>query len=132
MAGVPRDQVGRSSHAWGLAGLLVIAALLLLATNARAASAKAPAPAKCSGFGPTWRKSYNAKAVKVGNPIRILAACCQSTKTPGIHHCYVTVTLAGTLDRGCESVDIGKNGMPAGTGKHEECVVHTTARQLVA
>jgi hypothetical protein len=76
----------------------------------------------CTAFGPTWLHSYNRDAIQTGNPIRILGACCHSTGTIGIHHCYVTVTLAGTPFRGCESVDIGRNGLPASIGRHERCV----------
>lgn len=83
----------------------------------------------CTSFGPTWAHSYNRTAIQVGNPIRILAACCHSTGRVGIHHCYVTVTLAGTPYRGCESVDIGRNGLPASVGRHERCM---TAAQAVA
>jgi hypothetical protein len=32
------------------------------------------------------------------------------------------VTLAGTPFQGCESVDIGRNGLPASIGRHERCV----------
>jgi hypothetical protein len=77
---------------------------------------------RCTAFGPTWVHSYNQNAIQAGNPVRILAACCHSTGTIGIHHCYVTVTLAGTPYRGCESVDIGRNGLPASVGRHERCV----------
>jgi hypothetical protein len=83
----------------------------------------------CTSFGPTWAHSYNHSAIQAGNPVRILAACCHSTATIGIHHCYVTVTLAGTPYRGCESVDIGRDGLPASVGRHERCV---SAAQSVA
>jgi len=76
----------------------------------------------CTTFGPTWVHSYNRTAIEAGNPIRILGACCHSTDRAGVHHCYVTVTLAGTPFRGCESVDIGRNGLPASVGRHERCV----------
>ena len=76
----------------------------------------------CTAYGPTWVHSYNRDAIQAGNPIRLVAACCHSTGTAGIHHCYVTVTLAGTPYRGCESVDIGRNGLPASVGRHERCV----------
>src|SRR5262249_35864664 len=76
----------------------------------------------CTAFGPTWVHSYNQSAIEGGNPIRLLAACCHSTDRIGVHHCYVTVTLAGTPYRGCESVDIGRNGLPASVGRHERCV----------
>jgi hypothetical protein len=101
------------------------------ASSAGAASSRASAPSVCSSYGPMWLASYNKTARKTGNPIRIVSACCHPTQIRGIHHCFVEVTLAGTLDRGCESVDIGRNGLPAGPGKHENCVVHTT-RQTVA
>jgi len=76
----------------------------------------------CTTFGLTWAHSYNQTAIQAGNPVRILAACCHSTGTVGVHHCYLTVTLAGTPYRGCESVDIGRNGLPASVGRHERCV----------
>ena len=76
----------------------------------------------CKPFGTTWAHSYNHSAIQAGNPVRILAACCHSTATIGIHHCYVTVTLSGTPYRGCESVDIGRDGLPASVGRHERCV----------
>jgi hypothetical protein len=76
----------------------------------------------CTTFGQIWVHSYNQTAVQVGNPIRILKACCHSTERAGIDHCYVTVTLAGTPYRGCESVDIGRDGLPASVGRHERCV----------
>jgi hypothetical protein len=84
----------------------------------------------CTAFGPTWVHSYNHDAIQAGNPIRLLAACCHSTGMVGIHHCYVAVTLAGTPYRGCESVDIGRNGLPASVGRHERCV--DAAAQSVA
>ncbi len=105
-----------------LAATFAAAALLALATLAPTAGAQqAGTPSSCSRFGPTWERTYNARATLAGNPIRILAACCRPTGRVGINHCFVTVTLAGTKDRGCESVDIGPNGLPAGPGKHETC-----------
>jgi hypothetical protein len=112
-----------------LAAVAVIVAALVLAAGAR------PAPsgqtATCSSYGPTWAHSYNVKAKKAGNPVRIVSACCQSTKVKGINRCYIMVTLVGTSDRGCESVNIGKDGLPSGPGKHEKCTVNAT-RQIVA
>ena len=82
-----------------------------------------PPPTQAArSFGPTWAHTYNARAVVAGNPVRILAACCRPTERAGVNHCLVTVTLAGTIDRGCELVDIGPSGFPAGPGKHEKCV----------
>jgi hypothetical protein len=78
-------------------------------------------PTSCTRFGTTWRLAYNKRAATSGNPVRILAACCQPTGRPGVNRCFLTVTLAGTNDRGCELVDIGENGLPAGQGKHERC-----------
>jgi hypothetical protein len=114
-----------------LGALLILAALLVLAGGADAAGGGTGGAATCSSYGLTWRLSYNKQAAKAGNPVRILSACCHPTKTEGVNHCYVMVTLAGTSDRGCESVDIGENGLPAGQGKHEICLLHTT-RQLIA
>jgi hypothetical protein len=103
-----------------LAGVLLTAAVLAL-VSACGAGAHPAATAKCSTFGTTWRLGYNKKAAKAGNPIRILDACCKPASHLGVSHCFVTVTLAGTKDRGCESVDIGRNGAVAGPGKHETC-----------
>ncbi len=114
-----------SGVALAFACMLVIAAV---ADGARAGSSQA---AVCSSYGPVWLQGYNKEAAKAGNPVRILSACCRPTKTQGVNNCYVTVTLAGTRDRGCESVDIGKNGVPVGQGKHEDCIVHST-RQTIA
>ena len=83
----------------------------------------------CSSFGAVWAHSYNSQAVAAGNPVRILSACCRPTETAGVNHCFLTVTLAGTLDRGCETVDIGKNGLPSDVGRHAKCV---GTRQLIA
>jgi hypothetical protein len=92
------------------------------ATASGAATARAGGSA-CSAFGPSWARSYNARAIVTGNPVRIIGACCQPTEKAGVNHCFVTVTLAGTVDRGCELVDIGPSGLPAGPGKHERCRV---------
>ena len=86
-----------------------------------AAPASSAIPTSCTKFGATWRFAYNKRATTSGNPVRILAACCQPTGRLGVNHCFLTVTLAGTNDRGCELVDIGTNGLPAGPGKHERC-----------
>ena len=79
----------------------------------------------CDTFGATWVHSYNLKAIKQGNPIRMLSACCQVSGQIGVHHCFIKLTLAGTKDLGCEAVDIGADGLPAGEGKHEKCNVDT-------
>ena len=63
--------------------------------------------AGCDTFGTTWVHSYNVKAIKQGNPIRMLSACCQVSGQIGVHHCFIKLTLAGTKDLGCETVDIG-------------------------
>jgi hypothetical protein len=109
------------------AGALVAA--LVLAAGARPAAT--PQTVACSTYGPAWAHSYNANAKKAGNPVRILSACCRSTQVKGVNHCYVMVTLVGTSDRGCETVNIGKNGLPSGPGKHEKCTVNAT-RAIVA
>ena len=101
-------------------GVVLVAAVLAL-VSACGAGAHPSAAAKCSSFGTTWRLGYNKQAAKAGNPIRILDACCRPASRLGVSHCFITVTLAGTKDRGCESVDIGKNGSVAGPGKHETC-----------
>ena len=110
---------------------LLLGALLVLAAGANAAGTRSTDAAACSSYGPVWLQGYNKEAAKAGNPVRILSACCHPTKTQGVNHCYVMVTLAGTSDRGCESVDIGKNGLPTGQGKHENCLLHNT-RQMIA
>ncbi len=119
----------QASDFWPGLGVVALGAALLLAAAlalipARTAGAQTAATAKCSRFGTSWRLSYNKTAKRSGNPIRILSACCSPTSRAGVSHCYVTVTLAGTKDLGCETVDIGKNGVPAGPGKHEECATH--------
>ena len=101
-----------------LGGLLV----LLLAYAGSAANGEgAGSQAACSSFGPTWTRSYNAKASKDGNPVRILAACCKPGASFGLNKCLITVTLVGTRDRGCESVVINEKGNPVGPGTHESC-----------
>jgi hypothetical protein len=111
--------------------VLLLAAVLGLAAGANGADAGSSQAAACSSYGPILVQSYNKKALKAGNPVRLLSACCHPTKVRGVNHCYVMVTLAGTSDRGCESVNIGKNGLPSGPGKHENCLLHTT-RQMIA
>ena len=110
---------------------LTLAAVLVLARVANAAGTGSNHVAACSSYGPVWLQGYNKQAAIADNPVRILSACCHPTKIDGVNHCYVMVTLAGTSDRGCESVDIGENGLPAGQGKHEICLLHTT-RRLIA
>ena len=109
-----------------------VVTVLVLAAAASATGTDAPrglaTGTGCSTYGPTWARSYNARAIVTGNPVRILAACCRPTEKDGVNHCFVTVTLAGTIDRGCELVDIGRSGWPAGPGTHERC----TARQRTA
>jgi hypothetical protein len=104
-----------------------VASVLVVASVAAAAASGAgsgrSSGASCSAFGPSWARSYNARAIVTGNPVRILGACCQPTEKAGVNHCFVIVTLAGTVDRGCELVDIGPSGLPAGPGKHERCKV---------
>ena len=103
------------------AAVSVLSLASVSATTTAPASASPAAGSGCSGFGPTWARSYNAGAVVTGNPVRILAACCRPAERVGVNHCFVTVTLAGTIDRGCEAVDIGPSGLPAGPGRHERC-----------
>jgi hypothetical protein len=110
--------------------VLLLTLMLVGASTAGAASTRASAEAVCSSYGPMWLASYNKQAQKQGNPIRIVSACCHPTKVRGINHCFVEVTLVNTPDRGCESVDIGRNGLPAGPGKHENCLVRATRQQV--
>jgi hypothetical protein len=106
--------------------LLAVTSAALLATASAQASGGSDRmlalTTGCTSYGTTWIHAYNNAAVQSGNPIRLVAACCHSTPRAGIHHCYVTVTLAGTPYRGCESVDIGRNGLPASVGRHERCI----------
>lgn len=112
-----------TSMSRSLLAAALAAALLAAAAQASNANNRMVAlTTGCTSFGPTWAHSYNRNAIQVGNPIRILGACCHSTGRVGIHHCYLTVTLVGTPYRGCESVDIGRNGLPASVGRHERCV----------
>ncbi|HEX4520715.1 MAG TPA: hypothetical protein VH063_14125 [Gaiellaceae bacterium] len=120
-----------------LAGAALLGVVLLLALSACGSSAKHAASTSvttstsstpdtgCDTFGPTWVHTYNVKAIKQGNPIRMLSACCQVSGQIGVHHCFIKLTLAGTKDLGCETVDIGTDGLPAGEGKHEKCDVDT-------
>lgn len=125
----PRKQSRRLALVTALAAiaLCVTAGLTHAATDGDAKLARGLG---CSGFGTTWAQSYNAQATLEGNPVRILSACCRPTATAGVNHCFLTVTLAGTLDRGCETVDIGKNGLPSNVGRHAKCVGGT--RQQIA
>jgi hypothetical protein len=96
--------------------------VLVLACAAPAVNGQAAAaPPACSSFGATWTRSYNARASKDGNPVRILAACCKPGATFGLNKCLITVTLVGTRDRGCESVVLNEKGNPVGPGIHESC-----------
>lgn len=109
-----------------LAGALVFAAAaaaaaIVLATRSSGGEAAEVAAGKCDTYGVAWVKSYNRTAVKQGNPVRMLSACCQPGAKKGIHHCFIVVTLAGTKDRGCAIYDLGPSGQPVGLGKHEAC-----------
>jgi hypothetical protein len=97
------------------------AALIVLAARSGGGEAAGVAAAKCDTYGPVWVKSYNKIAIKQGNPVRMLSACCQPGAKKGVHHCFIIVTLAGTKDRGCAIYDLGPNGQPVGLGKHEAC-----------
>jgi hypothetical protein len=99
--------------------LLGVVALLGVAHVGSAATGTS-APPKCSSFGPTWARAYNTRASKDGNPVRIISACCKPTAKFGVNGCLVTVTLAGTTDRGCAYYDISSNGS-LGPGRHETC-----------
>jgi hypothetical protein len=118
-----------SSRLAALAAAVTVVAVAVFASTAAADDRALARGIGCSSFGTTWSHSYNAHAELVGNPVRILSACCRPTETAGINHCFLTVTLAGTLDRGCEVVNIGKNGLPANVGRHRKCV---GGRQTVA
>jgi hypothetical protein len=106
---------------------LPLAAAVVAALGVGTATGGAARAGACTGFGPSWAHGYNAQAKKQGNPVRIVSACCGPRLKSGAHSCYVTVTLAGTKDRGCETVLISaKTGLPAGPGKHENCLLHTS------
>jgi hypothetical protein len=126
-----RDRRGFVVVARLFGAAIAFTGLLVLVAGANAAGMHSTHGAACSSYGPVWLQGYNKEAAKAGNPVRILSACCHPTKAEGVNHCYVMVTLAGTRDRGCESVDIGENGLPAGQGKHENCLLHNT-RQMIA
>jgi hypothetical protein len=120
----------RGALAAGLLGVVLVLALTACGSSNRAASTSVPSTTGtpdtgCDTFGPTWVQTYNVKAIKQGNPIRMLSACCQVSGQLGVHYCFIKLTLAGTKDLGCETVDIGANGLPAGEGKHEKCDVDT-------
>lgn len=78
--------------------------------------------AACSSFGISWEHGYNLQASKDGNPIRILSACCKPGLKFGQNACTITVTLAGTADRGCESIVLNDRGVPVGAGRHITCL----------
>ncbi len=99
---------------------LTVGTSSLLASLALSGGAASHTPA-CTSFGATWARGYNSAAAKSGNPIRIVSACCHPGTRFGVNTCLLTVTLAGTRDRGCELVDIGSKGLPVGPGKHESC-----------
>ncbi len=113
----------------GLVGLLCMLTLAACGAGGKdAASTSVSTPTTsntpdsgCDTYGTIWVRSYNVKAVRQGNPIRMLSACCQTSGQVGVHHCFIKLTLAGTKDLGCETVDIGSNGLPAGTGTHQKC-----------
>jgi hypothetical protein len=101
-----------------IACLSTVAALALIAAVGTSTAATATS---CTSFGTRWAASYNKTAAKDRNPVRVVTACCGGANASGVHHCAITVTLVGTKDRGCESVGIGKSGVPVGPGTHETC-----------
>jgi hypothetical protein len=106
-----------------LAAVVLLAAVAVLFA-ARSPRSHAAATATCDHYGPSWVRWYNKQAKAQGNPVRMLSACCQSTSRAGVHHCFIKLTLAGTKDLGCATYDLGKNGLPVGIGKHENCALH--------
>jgi hypothetical protein len=84
----------------------------------------AGAPTTCTSYGTTWLKAYNRAALVQGSPIRMVSACCGPVTKGGRHHCFLKVTLAGTKQLGCETVDLGPDGTPATIGRHENCALH--------
>jgi hypothetical protein len=100
----------------------VIALVVFVAPSCWARAATAP-PAGCSSFGPSFLRSYNREAARQGNPVRIVSACCKPTAHAGVNACHIMVTLVGTADRGCESVEISNAGSVVSQGKHESCPV---------
>jgi hypothetical protein len=122
-----------------LTGSAVVAAAAVLAgcgtTNAgtTTTSASKPAtlgptpagaPTSCTSYGPTWLRAYNKIALQQGSPIRMLSACCGPVTKARRHHCFLKVTLVGTKQLGCETVDLGPDGTPATIGRHENCALH--------
>lgn len=104
-----------------LAPTLAMIAVLAFVAPSCGARAASPPPAGCSSFGASFVRSYNHEAAKQGNPVRMLSACCTTTAHAGVNACHIMVTLVGTADRGCESVDISNAGAVVSEGKHESC-----------
>jgi hypothetical protein len=94
------------------------------ATPTVSEATKAGAPPACTSYGATWLKAYNKTALRQGSPIRMVSACCGPVTKGGRHHCFLKVTLVGTKQLGCETVDLGPDGTPATVGRHENCALH--------
>jgi hypothetical protein len=118
-----------------LAAVLALAALAAGCGGSKNSATTAPAttvtqqtpsgaPAACTSYGATWLKAYNKSAVRQGNPIRMLSACCGPATNAGRHHCFLKLTLIGTKTLGCETVDLAPDGTPATIGRHESCALH--------
>ena len=121
-----------------VAGVLISAAIVAGCGNAKKAAAPstttttaavmAPtpkgAPTSCTSYGTSWVKAYNRTALRQGSPIHMLSACCGPVTKAGRHHCFLKVTLLGTKQIGCETVDLGPDGTPATIGRHESCALH--------
>lgn len=104
----------RSRAAGAIAVLMIAAAAASTTTGAQAAT-------HCSRFGTTWARSYDRAAVKDQNPTRILAACCEPTKTAHVSSCFLTVGEVGVTEHGCERIDLNAAGAVVSEGKHETC-----------
>ena len=93
-------------------------------TTAVLAPTSAGAPTSCTSYGTTWLRAYNRVALQQGSPIRMVSACCGPATKAGRHHCFLKVTLLGTKQLGCETVDLAPDGTPATIGRHENCALH--------
>jgi hypothetical protein len=122
-----------------LTAMPVVATAVVLAgcgtTNARSTGTTANKPAvleptpagtptSCTGYGTSWLRAYNRTALRQSSPIRMVSACCGPVTEAGRHHCLLKVTLVGTKQVGCETVDLGADGTPATIGRHEACAPH--------
>ncbi len=123
--GSPLRRRGVLLSAVALLAVAVTVAVVLAMRNGGQAAGATEAAGGCDSYGPAWVRTYNKAALAAGNPVQMLGACCRSTSRAGVHHCVIKLTLRGTpkSNIGCESVDLGPDGLPAGVGKHENCAL---------